>query len=245
MTPNRIAWLSPSDPPDAFPAVEDALTEPDGLLAAGGDLSPLRLLSAYSSGIFPWYDDGQPILWWSPDPRCVLRPLDLHVSRRLQQQVRRTTAELRVNYAFGDVIRACAAQRKSQQGTWITKDMIAAFEQLHVDGWAHSIEVWDNDGLAGGIYGLCIDRVFFGESMFSAKSNASKMALLGLTRYMQDFGIEILDCQVVSQHLISLGASVIPRDAFIQILNQACGPPTRHRDWPSSPVPIGEMLCNK
>jgi leucyl/phenylalanyl-tRNA--protein transferase len=242
MNPNRIAWLSPSDPPDSFPDVETALSEPDGLLAAGGDLSPERLLTAYGSGIFPWYDDGQPILWWSPDPRCVLRPQDLHVSRRLQQQVRASTAEIRFDHSFGDVIRACAGERKSQQGTWITSEMIAAYELLHTGGWAHSIEVWDDGKLEGGLYGLCIGKVFFGESMFSARANTSKMALLGLTEHMQANDLEVIDCQVVSQHLITLGANVIPRNEFTQILAQACKPPIRHENWPKSPVPIPELL---
>jgi leucyl/phenylalanyl-tRNA---protein transferase len=242
MTANRIVWLSPSDPPDAFPDVADALTEPDGLLAAGGDLNASRLLAAYRIGIFPWYDDGQPILWWSPDPRCVLRVDDLHVSRRLRQQLRKSTAELRFNHAFTDVIRACAGERKSQQGTWITRDMITAYEQLHADGWAHSIEVWDGDALTGGIYGLSIGRVFFGESMFSAKANASKIALVGLTGQMKATGLEIIDCQVVSQHLMTLGATVIPRAEFTQILDTACDPPSQTENWPEKSTPAAELL---
>ena len=244
MTPNRIVWLSPSDSPDAFPDVENALTEPDGLLAAGGDLSTSRLLAAYQSGIFPWYDDGQPILWWSPDPRCVLRVDDLHVSRRLKQQLRNSTAELRFNHAFADVIRACAGQRKSQQGTWITADMITAYEQLHADGWAHSIEVWDGDVLSGGIYGLSIGRVFFGESMFSVRANASKIALLGLTQQMRANGLEIIDCQVVSQHLLTLGASVIPRAEFTGILDLACDPPSQNVNWPEKSIAIADIALN-
>ena len=144
MSPNRIVWLSPADAPEAFPDVADALTDPEGLLAAGGDLDPKRILVAYRKGIFPWYDAGQPILWWSPDPRCILRPADLHLSRRLRQQIRNSSAELRFNQAFAEVIRACAGDRKSQQGTWITDDMMAAFEHLHGDGWAHSVEIWEN-----------------------------------------------------------------------------------------------------
>lgn len=244
MTPNRIAWLSPSDPPDAFPDVANALTEPDGLLAAGGDLSTERLLAAYSNGIFPWYDDGQPILWWSPDPRCVLRASKLHVSRRLRQQVRNSSAELRFNTAFGEVIRACAGERKSQQGTWITDDMIKAYEQLHTDGWAHSIEVWDADKLTGGVYGLCIGKVFFGESMFSESANASKIAMMGLTKHMQDFGIDLIDCQVVSEHLMTLGASIIPRAEFTRILDKSCKPPERQENWPRSPLPVAKILAN-
>lgn len=244
MSPNRIAWLSPSDSPDTFPDVRQALTEPDGLLAAGGDLSQARLLAAYRQGIFPWYDEGQPILWWCPDPRCVLRPSDLHLSRRLRQQIRGSSAQLRFNCAFADVIRACAGERKSQQGTWITADMIAAFEQLHADGWAHSVEVWEGDVLTGGLYGICIGRVFFGESMFSGQANTSKIALLGLTNQMLSSGLELIDCQVISQHLTTLGASVIPRLEFTQILDSACEPPAAQRIWPDRPIPVPELLRN-
>jgi leucyl/phenylalanyl-tRNA--protein transferase len=242
MSPNRIVWLSPSDAPEAFPDVKDALADPDGLLAAGGDLDPKRILFAYRKGIFPWYDDGQPILWWSPDPRCIMRPADLHLSRRLRQQIRNSSAQLRFNQAFADVIRACAGGRKSQQGTWITGDMMAAFEKLHVDGWAHSIEIWEDAQLVGGIYGLCIGRVFFGESMFSARPNASKMALLGLTRHMQAQGLELLDCQVVSQHLMTLGASTIDRAEFTKILDRACSPPDPHESWPRGSLPMSDLL---
>ena len=242
MSPNRIVWLSPADAPEAFPDVADALTDPDGLLAAGGDLDPKRILVAYRKGIFPWYDAGQPILWWSPDPRCILRPADLHLSRRLRQQIRNSSAELRFNQAFAEVIRACAGDRKSQQGTWITDDMMAAFEHLHGDGWAHSVEIWENGQLVGGVYGLCIGRVFFGESMFSARPNTSKMALLGLTRHMQAEGLELLDCQVVSQHLITLGASTLPRAEFKNILDRACSPPSRYESWPRGSMPIADLL---
>jgi leucyl/phenylalanyl-tRNA--protein transferase len=242
MSPTRIAWLSPSDPADAFPDVENALAEPDGLLAAGGDLSSERLLQAYRRGIFPWYEEGQPILWWSPDPRCVFLPGDLHVSRRLQQQMRNSAAELRFNHAFAEVIRACAGARKSQQGTWITDDMVAAYEALHADGWAHSIEIWEAGELTGGVYGLLVGRAFFGESMFSATANASKMALLGLAQHMREFDLELIDCQVVSEHLLSLGASVISRSDFAAILKQACNPPNRHEIWPESPIPVSDLL---
>lgn len=242
MSRTRVAWLSPSDPPDAFPDTADALTEPDGLLAAGGDLSSERLLAAYSSGIFPWYDDGQPVLWWSPDPRCVLQPADLHISRRLRQQMRKSRAELRFNHAFAGVIRACAGERRSQQGTWITDDMIAAYAQLHAEGWAHSVEVWEENVLTGGLYGLCIGRVFFGESMFSASHNTSKMAMLGLAQHMQSSDLELVDCQVVSQHLVTMGARAIPRSDFTRILKRACDPPTRHDEWPTSPIQIADLL---
>ena len=242
MTQGRIAWLGPDDPPDAFPDVSLALTEPDGLLAAGGDLRPDRLLAAYVRGIFPWYEDGQPVLWWAPDPRCVLWPDKLHVSRRLRQQLRSSRAELRFNTAFDAVIRACAGKRRSEQGTWITGAMIAAYEDLHRDGWAHSVEIWDEHGLAGGLYGLCIGKVFFGESMFSARPNTSKMAMLGLIRHMQSAGLRILDCQVPSPHLFTLGAEFMPREAFSALLAEACDPPAPHDGWPSEPVPVSSLF---
>jgi leucyl/phenylalanyl-tRNA--protein transferase len=242
MSQPQITWLTPTDPPDAFPDTGNALTEPDGLLAAGGDLSSERLLYAYQHGIFPWYEEGQPVLWWSPDPRCVFLPGDLHIARRVQRQMRSSTAELRFNNAFADVIRACAGVRKSQQGTWITDEMTAAYEKLHAEGWAHSIEIWEDGALMGGVYGLLIGRAFFGESMFSTGTNSSKMALFGLTRNLQQFGLELIDCQVVSEHLLTLGASIIPRSEFITILNRACNPPNRHEIWPESPVPVADLL---
>jgi leucyl/phenylalanyl-tRNA--protein transferase len=242
VTGNRIVWLSPDDRPDAFPAVELALDEPDGLLAAGGDLSTMRLLAAYRAGIFPWYEQGQPILWWSPDPRCVLSPDQYHVARRLRKVVRNSDFEIRFDSAFALVIRACAAPRRSQRGTWITPDVTAAFERLHAEGWAHSVEVWSGDALVGGLYGLGIGRVFFGESMFSAAPNASKIAMLALVRYMIDSAVELLDCQVVSPHLISLGATTIPRRAFIEVLEHACHPSVRTPDWPNSPITARALL---
>jgi leucyl/phenylalanyl-tRNA--protein transferase len=239
---SRIAWLSDSDSPDTFPDVEHALSEPDGLLAAGGDLSSARLRAAYAQGIFPWYEEGQPILWWSPDPRCVLWPDDLHVSRRLRQQVRNSSAELRVNHAFRDVVEQCAGERRSQQGTWITEDMKCAYQALHEEGWAHSIEIWEEDMLTGGLYGLCIGRVFFGESMFSLRPNTSKMAMLGLATHMRSAGLELIDCQVVSPHLVTMGAKMMPRSEFSAFLNQACDPPERHEDWPRNPLPVSDLF---
>lgn len=242
MRQGRIAWLSPTDPPDAFPDVAQALTEPDGLLAAGGDLSVARLLAAYTRGIFPWFEDGQPVLWWSPDPRCVLWPGQFHVARRLRQQLRNSDAELRFNTAFDAVVRACAGKRRSQQGTWITDDMRVAYERLHHEGWAHSVEIWDEQGLAGGLYGLCIGKVFFGESMFSARPNTSKIALLGLTRHMLSAGLELLDCQVASPHLLTLGAEFMPRDEFSACLEAACDPPRPHDGWPAEPAPVKSLF---
>lgn len=244
MSNNRLVWLTASDLPDSFPDVEQSLKEPDGLLAAGGDLSKPRLLAAYRAGIFPWYEEGQPILWWSPEPRCILRPADLHVSKRLRQYVRASPATLSFNRAFDRVIRACAGNRGSQQGTWITAEMTQAYEELHADGWAHSVEIWQDDELVGGLYGLCIGKVFFGESMFSTKTNSSKLALIGLVNHMLAHDFEILDCQVVSPHLASLGATSIPRDEFTQILRSACKSKVPHTVWPPELMAVSELLRN-
>jgi leucyl/phenylalanyl-tRNA--protein transferase len=242
MSSNRIVWLSMGDPPNAFPPVEEALSEPNGLLAAGGDLNSDRLLYAYRRGIFPWYDEGQPLLWWSPDPRCVLKPGRFHLSRRSRRYLQRSTAEVRFNTSFGDVIHACAGPRRSEQGTWITPDMIAAYRQLHSEGWAHSVEIWQNGSLVGGLYGLAIGRAFFGESMFSVEANASKIALLALSTMMDSGEFGIVDCQVLSSHLLSLGATLIPRQEFIGILETLCDPAIRFENWPTAPISPPELL---
>lgn len=242
MSNNRVVWLGADAPPDAFPPVTAALTEPDGLVAAGGDLSSERLLYAYRHGIFPWYEEGQPLLWWSPNPRCVFGPGNLHVSRRLRRSLRQSSAQVRVNTDFRAVIRACAAPRGAEHGTWITADMIAAYERLHREGWAHSIEVWQEESLVGGMYGLAIGRAFFGESMFSAAENASKIALLALARRMDAGELGILDCQLVSSHLLSLGATTIPRDEFTAILDSLCSPAVRFENWPISPISVVELV---
>jgi len=244
MSNNRVTWLSPDDPPESFPPVTRALTEPDGLLAAGGDLSKERLLHAYRHGIFPWYEDGQPLLWWSPDPRCVFLPGDFHVSRRLRRDLRHATAEIRINTAFQDVVRECAGPRRSEQGTWITPLMMQAYEDLHEQGWAHSIEVWESGKLIGGLYGLIIGKAFFGESMFSRKSNASKMALLFIARRLLSNDICLLDCQVVSSHLTSLGARVVPRREFISCLEAACELPNPFNNWPDTPTQCRDLLSD-
>ena len=242
MTGNRVVWLSQDDPPASFPPVSEALIEPDGLLAAGGDLGEQRLLYAYRNGIFPWYEEGQPILWWSPDPRCIFLPGDIHIARRLRREFRRTTIELRFNTAFGEVIRACAGPRRSQQGTWITAEMLAAYENLHRAGWAHSIEVWDSGELCGGLYGLAIGKAFFGESMFSHRANASKIALAWFSQQLQAGIFELLDCQVESAHLTGLGARVIPRQAFVGHLDAACGDGLAFDEWPDNPLPCSELI---
>jgi leucyl/phenylalanyl-tRNA--protein transferase len=236
-------WISASDPPDTFPDIETALHEPEGLLAAGGDLSSPRLLAAYRLGIFPWFDTGQPILWWSPDPRCVLVPGSFYVSRRLKRDLRQSPAEIRFNHRFDEVLHKCAEPRISQQGTWITADMISAYGTLHEEGWAHSIEVWQDSALIGGLYGLAIGNVFFGESMFSREDNASKFALFALSCHLQDRDFELIDCQVASQHLLTLGATMMPRAEFSRTLQSGCEPPTRFADWPDSPRRVAEIAA--
>jgi len=198
----------------AFPNVNNANS--DGLLASGGDLSVDTLISAYTQGIFPWFNDNQPILWWSPDPRLVLFPQDVKISKSLRKTIRNTE--------FEEVLKGCAlrgAQSKSEasEGTWITQSMHNAYLELHKQGYAHSIEVWQDQQLVGGLYGLALGPVFFGESMFSRISNASKVALVGLSRHLINNGIDIIDCQVASDHLFSMGADEIPREMFLQFLN--------------------------
>jgi len=209
----RIPFLDPERPED-FPPVGDALREPDGLLAAGGDLSPERLIAAYRRGIFPWYSKGQPILWWSPDPRTVFAPAKMHVPQRLARWLRGCEWTVRADTAFEAVMRACAAPRAKQRGTWITAEMRGAYQRLHALGHAHSIEAWDGDALAGGIYGVAIGRMFFGESMFSTSDNGSKVALLALAHALCAWDFPLLDAQVASPHLFTLGAFEIDRDAF-------------------------------
>ncbi len=242
MSGNRIVWLTTADPPDSFPPIDTALSEPEGLLAAGGDLSSERLVQAYRLGIFPWYEDGQPILWWSPDPRCVLIPADFHISRRLRRDIQTSTAEITVNRSFGEVVAACAAPRPSQQGTWITEEMIEAYSDLHGKGWAHSLEVRDRDQLIGGIYGIAIGRVFFGESMFSAGPNGSKFALFALSQLLDAADFALIDCQVVSAHLQTLGATTIARSEFAALLEESCNPPSAYSDWPEHAVSLAELL---
>jgi leucyl/phenylalanyl-tRNA--protein transferase len=243
VTNSRVIWLSPDDPPSQFPPVTAALREPDGLLAAGGNLNRERLLYAYRHGIFPWYEEGQPLLWWSPDPRCVFLRGDYHVSRRTRRELRNSTAELRINTAFSDVMRKCAAPRRSQQGTWITPAMQRAYADLHDCGWAHSIEVWQSGLLVGGLYGLMIGSAFFGESMFSLQPNASKIALFYATSMLESGVVEILDCQVISSHLTSLGARIISRREFVRRLATACDPAKPFTGWPDEGLPVTRLPC--
>jgi leucyl/phenylalanyl-tRNA--protein transferase len=217
-----IPILAP-DPEAPFPPIEQALEYPLGLLAAGGDLCPTRLLNAYRHGIFPWYSDDEPILWWSPAPRCVLFPERVHVSRRLKRRYNQGRFKLTTDQAFEPVIRACAEPRPSQPGTWITTDMVDAYCQLHELGIAHSVEAWQDGELAGGVYGLSLGRLFFGESMFSRQTDASKIALVTLCRHLQQKEYILLDCQVGNPHLVSMGAKNIPREEFKRYLEDATG----------------------
>ena len=205
-----LAYIPPRSPPDTFPPTRDALREPNGLLAVGGDLSTERLVEAYRRGIFPWYSDGDPLLWWSPNPRSVLYPQDIRISRSLRKTIRQGRYEVRIDTAFDEVIFACAQPRKDHAGTWIDSEMDAAYRELHQAGFAHSIESWDSDGLAGGLYGVAIGRVFFGESMFARRSDASKVALAHLCT----MGFELIDCQLASAHLERMGATTIERQQF-------------------------------
>lgn len=211
------------DPHAPFPDVTTALRRPDGLLAFGGNLSPDRLLNAYAHGIFPWFSDGQPILWWSPDPRTVFRTEGVHLSSRFRRRLRRSPWVARADTAFAEVIAACAsAPRRDQYGTWITDDMVAAYLELHRLGHAHSVEVFDNDHLVGGIYGIAIGRMFFGESMYSSESGGSKVALAALARRLAEWGWPLIDAQVGNDHLFTLGAESWPRQRFIEAAAELC-----------------------
>lgn len=218
-----LFWVARECVAEGFPPVAEALTDPDGLLAIGGDLTPERLLDAYRRGIFPWYSEGQPILWWSPDPRAVFHPDRIHVSRSLARRLRRRDYEVTCDADFAGVIRGCAAPREDQAGTWITAEMMTAYERMHALGHAHSVEVWHEGALAGGLYGISIGRAFFGESMFSVRTDASKVALANLGYNFGQWGGALIDCQVRNPHLDSLGAELLPRAEFVARLEVLCG----------------------
>jgi leucyl/phenylalanyl-tRNA--protein transferase len=218
-----IPWLKPGDPPDAFPPVSEALTDPDGLLCVGGDLSVPRLLSAYRRGIFPWYSEGQPILWWCPDPRAVLFPREFRISRSLAKTLRNRGYRSTLDQAFPEVIARCADTGLRPEGTWISPGMRKAYQQLHDLGYAHSVETWDGDRLVGGLYGIALGEAFFGESMFSVERDASKVALKRLADELDRRGFELIDCQIDSDHLRSLGARLISRAEFTARLRGAIG----------------------
>lgn len=221
---NGIVWLGDEEDPAWFPPATSALNEPDGLLAAGGELTPARVLAAYERGIFPWYSEGQPVLWWSPDPRAVLFPDEFRISRSLGRALRNGPFVTRLDTDFDAVIEGCAAPRASGTGTWLTGEMIAAYRRLHSLGFAHSVETWHGERLVGGLYGVCLGRVFFGESMFSIETDASKVALVRLMAEARARAIVLIDCQVPNAHLQSLGSRAIPRAQFLQVLEQHARP---------------------
>jgi leucyl/phenylalanyl-tRNA--protein transferase len=212
-----IPWLDGDAP---FPPLTSARKEPNGLLAVGGDLTPQRLLEAYRRGIFPWFSEGDPILWWSPDPRMVLLPAELKISRSLAKTLRNRRFEIRFDSDFDSVIRACAAPRDGQPGTWITPEMRNAYLRLHRLGYAHSVETWVDGELVGGLYGVAVGAAFFGESMFARARDASKIALVHLVRKLEEDGYGMIDCQMRTEHLASLGAREIPRARFSRLLRE-------------------------
>lgn len=214
-----VYWLNEENL--AFPPPEYALTDPNGLLAAGGDLSPERIIQAYSQGIFPWYNEGDPILWWNPDPRSVIRPSAFKPSKSLKKFIRKGLLTTKMNTAFDTVIEGCAAPRKDSEGTWINKDMLKAYKELHLMGYAHSFEAWQGDNLVGGLYGIALGKAFFGESMFSRVDNASKVVFEYLCRTLTENDFQIIDCQIHNHHLESLGATEIPRAEFLDIVEAA------------------------
>ena len=214
-----------------FPPVETALVDPNGLLAMGGDLSVERLLDAYRHGIFPWFNPGEPILWWSPDPRMVLVPGEIRVTRSLAKRIRNGGFELRLDTAFVEVMRACAEPREGAGGTWISPAMIAAYGRLFEAGYAHSIETWHDGRLVGGLYGVAIGRMFYGESMFSREPDASKVALVRLARQLQRWGFGLIDCQMETAHLASLGAHTMPRTTFTARLAELVNLPHHSGPW--------------
>jgi leucyl/phenylalanyl-tRNA--protein transferase len=220
----------------AFPDPRQA--EPDGLLAVGGDLAPERLLAAYAAGIFPWYGRESPILWWSPDPRLVLEPGRLHVPRSLARLRRRAPFRYSADTAFDRVIRACAEiDRPGQDGTWITPAMVRAYRQLHLLGFAHSFEAWEGEALVGGLYGVSLGAVFFGESMFAARPEASKLAFVESVEWLAARGVRLIDCQVRTEHLARFGAVDWPRERFLTALAGALEAPTRRGPWSMAPDP--------
>lgn len=223
-----LPWMNPDEP---FPPLENALREPNGLLCAGMDLSPERILEAYRHGIFPWFNPGEPVLWWSPDPRMVLVPSEIKISRSLNQRMKRGGYEIRVDTRFREVMQACAEPRDGQEGTWIVPAMLEAYTRLHLMGFAHSVETWIDGALSGGLYGMAIGRMFFGESMFSRKTDASKLALVHLCRQLDAWGFGMIDCQMETSHLASMGARPIAREVFIQEMNRLVELEPVHSPW--------------
>ncbi len=225
-----LSWLAHSDP---FPPLEKAFSEPNGLLCAGGDLSPQRLIEAYRLGIFPWYAKGEPILWWSPDPRMVLFPAEIRISRSLRKILRQAPFQITLDSCFVDVIHACASTpRSGQPGTWITTEMQQAYTRLFQHGFTHSVEVWADTQLVGGLYGVALGKVFYGESMFSRQPNASKIALAHLARFLAERGFGLIDCQMSTPHLASMGGREIPRQEFVRRLQKWADMLPLNSRWP-------------
>ncbi len=229
----KLTLLDPNNANELFPSLKTALTDPNGLLAAGGCLSATRLINAYKQGVFPWFNPDEPILWWSPDPRLILTPLKLKISRSLAKTIRQQPFELTVDKAFIDVINACAMMRKYTQGTWISEEMKQAYTELHHQGIAHSAEAWLDGELVGGLYGVAIGQVFFGESMFHTHKDASKIVFTQLVKKLQLWDYQLIDCQVHSDHLASLGAYEISRKHFIEKLTAYCCKPPAPTAWSS------------
>jgi len=227
----RLTVLDPQNPEQDFPLAHQALREPDGLIAVGGCLSQHRLLNAYRHGIFPWYNADEPILWWSPDPRLVLFPDKLIISRSLRKTMRKNIFSITFDQAFNEVISACADPRKDEAGTWITAEIKNAYNQLHRAGFAHSIEAWIDDELVGGLYGVALGQVFFGESMFHTRTDASKVAFATLVQYLKSWDYRLIDCQVHTTHLESFGAQEIEREDFIKLLDQYCTSSAKSSAW--------------
>ncbi len=236
-----VRFLAPGDPPDSFPDPAGATTEPDGLLAVGGDLTPARLLAAYGRGIFPWYEAGQPILWWSPDPRAVLLPGELHISRSLKRTLRSDCYGVSIDLDFEGVIDGCADAR-AVTGTWITREMRSAYVRLHELGLAHSVEAWRGPELVGGLYGIALGDVFFGESMFSRAPDASKVALVRLVRQVEKRGMQLIDCQVATGHLASLGSRLMPRPEFLRHLKIMVRAAGQTGAWPETKGPTSTLV---
>lgn len=228
----QLPILDPEDPSQDFPAVNTALVDPNGLLAVGGCLSPQRIVNAYQQGIFPWYSYPDPILWWSPDPRLILLPENLLISRSLKKTMRRQIFTVTYDQAFPQVMQYCAAPRDGDTGTWITDDMFTAYNQLFQLGIAHSFEAWFDGELVGGGYGIAIGQVFFGESMFHRKTDASKVAFCGLVQQLSAWGYQMIDCQVHTDHLTSLGAEEMDREQFSGLLKRYCFNTSHQNAWP-------------
>lgn len=226
-----LTVLDTNNPEQEFPALNKALSVPDGLLAIGGCLSKKRLLNAYRHGVFPWFNPDDPILWWSPDPRLVLFPQKLIISRSLKKTLRKNIFSVTFDQVFDDVINACAEPRQQSTGTWITSEMNHAYRELHQLGMAHSVEAWHDGKLVGGLYGVAIGKVFFGESMFHTQTDASKVAFIYLVEQLQNWNYQMIDCQVHTSHLASLGAEEIKRNVFKKLLNQYCDTTAHPAAW--------------